>query len=106
MKVDELRALCLKQAEAPQEDDEEYPEDTGDDTDDLSEALIQLDNAWALLDGLADHFSVPRARMNKYLLREIIRVAGENLALLSQYDMEEIRTNNLIGQTVENICQG
>jgi hypothetical protein len=94
MKIHELAALCSQKAKAEQEGEEvdpEYPEDDNvEEEQNLTEALLQLENAWALLDALTDHFSVPKARMNKYLKREIARVATQTFSLLQQYDMAEI----------------
>lgn len=93
MKIHELAALCSQKAkvEAGEEVDPEYPEDDNvEEEQNLTEALLQLENAWALLDALTDHFKAPRARMNKYLRREIARVATQTFSLLQQYDMAEI----------------
>lgn len=94
MKIHELAALAARNAAEPEENtDLDFPYDDSDEDDteaNLTEALIQLENCWAVLDGLVEHFNAPRARMTKYLRREVARAALDSCNILLQYNMAEI----------------
>lgn len=93
MKIHELAAACKAQANAEKEgDDLEFPFDADEEEGEanLTEALLQLEACWSLLDGLGEHFKSPRAKMNTFLRREIARVATDTANLLIQYNMTDL----------------
>ncbi len=85
MKMHELAAVC--RASADEADDTEYVEDERDDA--LTNTLGQLENCWALINALEDHFNTPKARMTAYFKRELARVGGEAAAHLIDYEILE-----------------
>lgn len=102
MKIHELAAAAkLAAASDTLPDDFEYPEDS-DEQENLTEALLQLENCWALLDALDEHFRSPRARMNKYLRREISRVTTDSCNILLQYNMAELHEEDLLSKIIES----
>lgn len=93
MKIHELARVAKPPsagAEAEQDDLYEEEEEEDETQANLTEALLQLENCWALLDALDDHFTVPKAKITKFLKREISKAANDSCNLLLQYNMAEI----------------
>lgn len=97
MKIDELDALCASSKIPPDclDCDEEYEEEGEESIDDqLTNALIQLEAAWSLIDALGDHFKNPRNKMTNYLRREMTRVGADAANLLLEYNMPSDTTSD------------
>lgn len=108
MKIEELNTLLAAKKASPKPPDDEGPEldyypEEDDASDNLTEALLQLEECWSFLDGLCDHFKSPRALMTPFMRRELTKVTANAVALLLQYNMKELRGED---ETIDKICTG
>lgn len=86
MKIDELDQHLAQGPLDDEEDEDDFPE-LSEDESNLSETLALLEDCGALLTALNDPLMNPKGKISKYFKREIKKVGQEVTDLLTQYNI-------------------